>query len=264
MKNLWMQMDPPFVTWFADFTAVTDRPAAIQTFVEATVVAGAKHRICDVREAPGIGYVRARDGALADVLRRNFEREAAVDLFDFNGAAMMPGLPGSSTVETVLAYYDRQDQLVERSVIDVGELLTSLTPNPDYTSNGCSNHYPAICITGRRYDSARLRDPRLPPIARFEIHADVWFPWIFGGAHPKADFRRMFDNRELALRHTPRLNAFLAEVAEAARHAGGSFNMRADESATYASNFVTDEGVRLDWEPTDGVMPPEMLDVEWD
>lgn len=73
----------------------------------------------------------------------------------------------------------------------------------------------------------------------------------------------MFDNRELASRHTPRLNAFLGEVAAAARRTGGSFGVWPDETRTQAINCVDDDGVLLDWLPPDGVMPPEALNAEW-
>ncbi len=73
----------------------------------------------------------------------------------------------------------------------------------------------------------------------------------------------MFDNRELASRHTPRLNAFLGEVATAARHVGGSFGVWPDGTGKRAADWVDDSSVLLDWQPTAGIMPPEMLDVEW-
>lgn len=41
----------------------------------------------------------------------------------------------------------------------------------------------------------------------------------------------MFENCELASHHTPRLNAFLGEVAAAARRAGGSFGVCPSETA---------------------------------
>ena len=73
----------------------------------------------------------------------------------------------------------------------------------------------------------------------------------------------MFDNRELANQHTPRLNAFLAEVAAAARRAGGSFGVEPGETGERAARWVDDEQVRLDWRPEAGVMQPEALAVAW-
>jgi hypothetical protein len=289
MKNLWIHTDPAFVTWIADFTAIAKQPASILEFVRALLTAGAAHRIFEVVEAPLIGYRRDHDGALGDVLGRLLEHDRVLDMFGFTGSAMMPGPPTSSIVETTLAYYDREDRLVERVVTDQGAVLASLEPVPDSIPNGFMTHYPAVRITGRRYAGVREGVPvgravRITgdryadvregaPVDRsahplrvavyLGIHSDIWFPWVYGSAHPDADHRRMFDNRELANRHTPRLNAFLGEVAAAARRIGGSFGVWPDETGGQASTCVDDEGVLLDWLPIAGVMPPEALDAEW-
>jgi hypothetical protein len=269
MRNLWIHTEHAFVTWIANFTAIARKPAAILEFVQAALVAGAKHRIFDVAEAPLIGYQRDRHGALGDLLGRLLERDRVLDLFGFTGAAMLPGLPRSSTVETSLWHYDREDQLVERVVTDQGALLASLEPVPGSIPNGCMTHYPAVRITGRRYVDVHEGVPvdnsshPLPVAVLIAIHSDIWFPWVFGGAHPEADLRRMFDNRELASCHTPRLNAFLGEVAAAARRVGGSFGVWPDGTADPAIHWVDDSSVLLDWDPPDGIMPPEALNAEW-
>src|SRR5215475_3335575 len=131
MKNLWVQIEDPFVTWIADFTAIAKQPTKIVRFVQAALTSGVTHRIFDVAEAPLIGYLRDRDGALSDVIGRLFAQDQVLDLFGFTGSAMLPGLPRSSTVETTLCHYDRNDQLVERVITDLGAVLASLEPVPD-------------------------------------------------------------------------------------------------------------------------------------
>jgi hypothetical protein len=154
-------------------------------------------------------------------------------------------------------------------VTDLGAVLASLEPVPDSIPNGFMTHYPAVRITGRRYSDVCEGVPvdnranRLPVAVYLGIHSDIWFPWVYGSAHPECDHRRMFDNHELSSRHTPRLNAFLGEVAAAARRAGGSFGIRPDETGAQAINWVDDDGVLFDWEPPAGVMPPEALAAEW-
>ncbi len=269
MKKLWIQIEDPFVTWIADFTAINNQPTRMARFVQTTLTSGVKHRIFDVAEAPLIGYLRDRDGALGDVIGRLFEQDKVLDLFGFTGAAMHPGLPTSSTVETTLCHYDRNDLLVEHVVTDLGAVLSSVEPAPDCIPSGFMTHYPAVRITGWRYEAASEgtnvdRSVRPLPIeVRICIHSDIWFPWVYGSAHPEWDHRRMFDNRELASRHTPRLNAFLKEVAEAAREVGGRFGIRHDETRGQAINWADDESVLLDWTPSDGIMPSEALEVEW-
>jgi hypothetical protein len=268
MKNLWIQTDHAFATWIADLTALADRPAAMLDVVCAALEAGARHRVFEVLEAPVIGYRRDEDGALAPRLRGALARDQVLDLFGFTGAAMMPGHPRSSTVEATIAYYDAGERIVERAVRDPGELLASLEPAPGSIPRSCMRRYPAVRITGRRYAEvgrlARVDHSRhpLPVAALIALHSDLWFPWVFGSAHPDADHRRMFDNRELARRHTPRLNAFLREIAAAVRGAGGRFAVHADETATWGRDWIDDDGVRLDWQPAH-VMPQEALAAEW-
>jgi hypothetical protein len=269
MKNLWIHTDDPFVTWRADLTEAAARPGEILAFVRAALLAGARHQMFDVAEAPVIGYNRERDGQLGDVLARTLERDRVLDLFGFTGAAMLPGHPKSSIVETRLCYYDRDNQLVEEQVTDQGALLAALEPAPGSIPKSFMMHYPPIRVTGRRYTDVRdgvsveRGAYQYAVDVRFCIHSDIWFPWIYGSAHPDCDHRRMFDNRALALCHTPRLNAFLADVADAARKAGGYFEFRPDESVRAAVNWVDGPRVLLDWMPSDGIMPPELLDAAW-
>ena len=269
MKNLWIQTEHAFATWIADFTAVTTQPSAILTFVQAVLASGARHRVFDVVEAPSLNYTRECDGTLSDILRRLLDHSRILDLFGFMGAAMLPGHPQSSTTEATLCYYDRDDRLVERIVPDLGAVLASLEPVPDSIPNGFMKHYPAVRITGKRYSGVcegipvdRSSHPH-PVAVLVAIHSDIWFPWTFGSAHPQADHIRMFDNRELANCHTPRLNSFLREIGRAAREVGGTFGVWADGTSGPFTNWVDDKSVLLDWMPPDGVMPPEMLEVKW-
>jgi len=270
MKNLWIHSENPFVTWLGDLTAIAAQPRTLLSVVQAVLASGSKHRIFEIAEAPVISYQRDRDGALTEVLAHLLGHDRILDVFAFTGAAMLPGIPGSSTAETTLCYYDRNDRLIEGVVDDQGALLASLEPVPDSIPNGMMTHYPAVRMRGRRYTNVCEgvyvdRSPHpLPVEFRLCIHSDIWFPWIYGSAHPECDQRRMFDNRELANCHTPRLNAFLGEVAAAVRQAGGRFEARPDESGGRAITWVDDQSVHLDWMPPDGsIMPPEMLNVEW-
>lgn len=267
MKNLWIQTEYAFATWVADLTPIRKRPATCIEVIRSALAAGAKHRVFEVVEAPLVGYRRGRDGALADVITRMYEREQVLDLFGFTGLALAPSLPMSSTVESTVCYYDRSDIQVEQPVTDLGALLAALEPVPGSIAKGFMTHMPAVRITGRRYTDVREgvivdNRPYRPPIAFYiGIHSDIWFPYVMGAAHPNRDITRMFENLELALCHTPRLNAFLAEIADATRAAGGSFELARDMSAD--PRAVDDTSVNLEWIPPDGIMPPEALDAEW-
>ncbi len=146
-----------------------------------------------------------------------------------------------------MAWFDAADVRVEGPCDDLGSLLRSLEPVPECIPNGFMVPLPALQIT------ATSREIRM------SIHSDIWFPWVMGSAHPSCDYERWFDNRELSGRHTPRLNAFLAEVA---REAGESFGLDPEEVSNFAARWVSDGGVRMDV-GVDRVMPVEELDAEW-
>jgi hypothetical protein len=98
---------------------------------------------------------------------------------------------------------------------------------------------------------------------RIVLHSDIWFPWINGVNHPLCDYKRSFDNRLLSELHTPRLNAFLAAVADAAQAAGGSFGLDRDET-NVRPEFVSDRGVVLDVAQPEQVFTEDDRNVDWD
>lgn len=261
-RNLWIQAEYPFVTWIADLSTLRSHPLEMVSVVEALLEAGERHQVFTPLELPKLGYIR---GESPPRVRERWSQERVVDLFAFTGAAMKPGAPNSSTVAATLAWYDAADQVVEGPITDVGELLRSLEPVPGSISNGFTTPYPPLRITGPElvYDDRRAKPAKnRAACMRVAIHSDIWFPFVFGSAHPLADHRRMFDNRELARRHTPRLNAFLANVGRMITAAGCTWRVAKDESVLKSLLWLDDQGIRLH-APEPELMPASALDVEW-
>jgi hypothetical protein len=271
MRNLWIQTEAPFATWMADLSALRSRPGDLLEFVRTVLDAGAEQQVFVVLEAPLIGYLRERDGAeLIQRLSRLHREHGIVDAFAFTGAAMAPGHPQSSTACATMAWHDASDRLVQGPCTDLGSLLETLEPEPGSIPRGFMKHYPPLRITGPRLEeygkasSEPMRYPENRPVTvRFAIQSDIWFPWIFGSAHPECDHKRMFDNRELASRHTPRLNAFLRTVGATASALGGSWSVDLEETGENALLWLDEQGIHLDAEPPTELMPPEALDAEW-
>lgn len=268
MRNLFIQVEQPFATWVADLAAVVASPERVLDVVVAVLEAGERHEVFVPVAAPLIGYERARDGDLGAWLRERFAETLTVDAFAFTGAAMLPDHPSSSHVTAKLAMYDASDHRVERVVANVGVPLRESEPVPGSLGEGFSRPFPPVRITGPKLAYTRARDgyaltsPARSTAIRIALHSDIWFPFVFGSAHPLADHQRMFDNRALASRHTPRLNAFLQEVAQAVRAAGGAFAVDEDETGGNARTWLDEQGIHLD-APAPGLMPPEALDAEW-
>jgi len=268
-KNLWIQPEYPMVTWVAELGAARTRPADLLEFIDAVLAAGLRHRVFELTRAPAIDH--HADGAAVSARVQAIYRERSIlALFSFTGAAMAPGAPGSSTAGAVLAWFERDDRLVEGWCEDPGALLRALEPVPDSIPGGFTRSFPPLRITGPRLDytgpstePARFGQGR-PLEVRFAVHSDIWLPWVLGSAHPECDHRRWFDNRELATRHTPRLNAFLGAVSAAAGAIGGSWSVDHEETARFAIPWVGATGIDLDKSPDPSErMPPGMLDVEW-
>jgi hypothetical protein len=266
MRNLWIQTEAAFATWIANLDALRDDPDRLLQVVQAVLESGAKHQLFEVVEAPTIGFHIDRGSSLIDALRALYRERHAVDRFGFAGAAMAPGAPGSSRARAVVAWFDENDQQVEGSVEDLGALLERLEPVEDSIPRGFMKRFPPVRVTGRRLlyaGEGQNLSPGISATVRIAIHSDIWFPWVFGSAHPLCDHTRMFDNRALAMRHTPRLNAFLQDVACSARALGGTWQVGGEDTGIAARQWLDEDGIRLDAPPPAALMPLSALDVEW-
>lgn len=272
MRNFWIQRESAFATWIADLSPLHSKPDVLLEFASFVISTGRQQRIFEVIEAPVINYQSEQDGSLSQFLKELYHKQQVVDFFDFTGAAMAPGRPGSSTVRTTLAWYDVGDRLIEGECTDLAILLTRLQPVPDCIPTGFRRHYPPLRVRGTRlkYNSDTSSEQRrvgeAPSVkVQLAIHSDIWFPWIFGPAHIECDYVRMFDNRDLANRHTPRLNAFLGAVSAKARSLGGSWQLDPDEKAVIYERWISEDGIRLDIAPpAENRMPPSIIfDAEW-
>ncbi len=89
------------------------------------------------------------------------------------------------------------------------------------------------------------------------LHSDIWFPSLRGNIERKvgiitgfeadqiAEYTKGFDNRELANRHTPRLNRFISAISKKVIEMGGKWSIGADVSPEYRDQ-MTATGIKLD------------------
>ncbi len=196
----------------------------------------------------------------------------------------LPSSPNSGRCgPTRLSYYETDGQLVEAEVEDIGALLRRLRPNeiPDdfseeerYSRENTLDAYKAYGSALYFYgqlgsDSAEwsahkaweklpkeIRNPEREPYvgeAYISIHlyTDIWFPYVTGVledmAKPfKYPDNHAFDNRELALRHTPRLNRFLQSVKQLIERRGGHMSMDCSNFQQFHGSMCSDDGIILD------------------
>jgi hypothetical protein len=243
MRNAWIQTEYEHASWWADINDVVGDPERMLTLLEAMIVAGNDHEVA-ITSADA-----ARDA------RERWVRERVIDLeFARRG-----------NVRATMAWYDADDRIVEGPIADLGaQLATNFSEDADVPKGFMQKGYPPVkSLAGaHRYGGdppALLRKLTRETIG-FELHSDIWFPFVWGDAHPKSDGKRWFDNRALAERHTPRLNRFLAEVKAAVIDIGGQW-LEPEVSKPFVP-WVGSHGIRLDG-PVPELMPDELLAGEW-
>jgi hypothetical protein len=183
---------------------------------------------------------------------------------------------------TRLSYYETDGHLVENEVEDLGALLQDLCSNEVSEGDseeewGTYGDYPyykaigsAIFFGGKLGTSMEkwamlraweslpesIRKPDDKPYVSaaylgIHLYTDIWFPKIKGFLERMkspmqygSDY--MFDNTELARRHTPRLNRFLQSVQQLIEERGGSLIVDCSNFQDFYGSMCSDNGIILD------------------
>lgn len=79
------------------------------------------------------------------------------------------------------------------------------------------------------------------------LHSDFWFPWCMGWTYdnPATSKDEMYDNRQLAWRHTPRLNQCLIEIRQLVFDINGTWEVRTEDVHEQYQHMVTETGIEL-------------------
>ncbi|MEX3788803.1 hypothetical protein [Paraburkholderia sp. BR14374] len=251
MKNLWVTQDEPIATWVADLSSVRSDAASLQKWLLDTLAFGETCDVYSVQEAPLLRYRRERDGPLVEYLSGKVLEEGVVDLFQF-AASRFRQIEGSQfRTVALIAYFDMLGRLTSSYVADLGALLKTLRPADVPVAAGLTASCPALAIHGPRisfaYPEQSIWDLKADQVKiRFQIHSDVWFPWVRGFLDDSFDLERWRDNRALAQFHTGRLNRFLSFVCESTCRIGGSWDLDHDASKKSLNFMLEPKGILLD------------------
>jgi hypothetical protein len=245
-QNHWISDKNPLATWLADLTAVRSRADVLQAWLLAVVDAAESADVYTLRSSSHLDYDRARDGALSPRLRQLAAARGILHLFDFRDEPATPGTAWRFRVTGRMAYYDGGGTLIEKDEEDLGRLLGALRPDKREESSIYMKPRAPLEITGSHMDLASPAEARRASLpVRFEIHSDIWFPWLQGSLDG-SDMTFPHDNRELANRHSPRLNQLLAAAREATLQAGGTWGLDPDNCDGHSWFMFHDSGVALD------------------
>jgi hypothetical protein len=165
-----------------------------------------------------------------------------------------------------LSYYDLDRELIDEEVEDVGELLRRVRPLEYDLPNDWQEmteeqlFYARKSINSYKKESSAIffsgdliSKDRFPDNSTYlfiNLYTDIWFPEVGGFLEDQDELyenRVFYDNRELALRHTPRLNRFLISVRDLTLEFGGTWSVDRDPESEERYDRMHDEnGINLD------------------
>jgi hypothetical protein len=277
--NYWtIQKKYEIAAWLADFPLGTmSDPWEVLPFVQKVLEAAEREEVYCVKRVPshserlglkldleyrvypgGPSYGQYIEQILTETDKLIFFRQL------FSSPGYLPEY--RITAPARLSYYDLDGELIEKEVDDVGELLRRVRPIeldlPDnwresteeqlfyekksingYKSEGSAIFFSGDLATGKSSDD-------ISTYLFIKVYTDIWFPEVGGFLEDQDELyenRVFYDNRELALRHTPRLNRFLASVRDLTLEFGGTWSVDRDPESEDRYDRMHDEnGIKLD------------------
>jgi len=200
---------------------------------ERTVLdSGEAHAVYQVAETlwpHPLDYKRDRDGYLGDVL------DARPEILDPPGEDPRLVFSLGLLAGARLAYIDTNDEIREAETTNLPD-LPDIKPHPDQLWDA---QPPLKFLAG-------VDDEGVWAVV--STFTTIWLPW-----QPNLEWAfdapedALLDNRALAERHTPRLNAYLTDIAVAAEKIGGWLRLDRDETIPEHLPFLTDRGVHMDF-----------------
>ncbi|MCA9676268.1 MAG: hypothetical protein H6709_08985 [Kofleriaceae bacterium] len=248
MKNHWIQTDQPIATWLMDLRRLVDAPDDLLALVLRVLELGNEYQVyrCSSSDAEDV----------ATYTRRRWREDHVLELFRRRAG---------DTSSARMSWFDRDGNVVDGHVDDLARLRRQLEPTAESMPRGFRTlGEPPVRFFGLRieYEGAPSVPARRDAEVAVYLHSDIWFPFVHGAEHPWADYKRWFDNRELALQHTPRLNRFLGELRALVTLAGGAWKVDDSECHPRYRQWIGPDGIQLDG-PVPELMPPGAEDVTW-
>jgi len=149
-----------------------------------------------------------------------------------------------------LSYFLETGEIAESEIGDIGKLLMQLRRDKiRHARNHMAAFFPLI-LYGQQGGWSEDGTPYRTSLT-ICIHTNIWFPKVRG--FPSEPWQ-WYDNSELALRHTPRLNRFLRRVKELTLEYGGRWELSDDQKDDiYYWPMLSENGIVLDREILDSL-----------
>jgi hypothetical protein len=186
----------------------------IIAFLTGVLEAGERERVMMIEETDGeFAYHKSMGISYAQHMNNVFEKYGKI-------------LPADDLYPVAhLCYYDMDGNLTQGDVTDMGELLAEVEPY-DLKNYEWSGNSP-LAVYSDYYPPSTDCLPNDGAIFYLTIYSktDIWEPEIHYGG--------IYDNLELAMCHTPRLNRFLAEFKRLTLEFGGEWGNPDYPNSTY-------------------------------
>ena len=235
--NHWSAYRNALFGWTATVPLRADAPRALLDWTLAVVeLARVTDAVC-FRKGDGSYWPWPE---LVVWLERGLAERSVVDAFDFCSRFDLVG--------SKVAYHDERG-IQEALIDDVGGLLARLRAPFDDLHSGAVRRCPPLWLGGHEISfttpDAPMAAARLPSTCiHIRIECDLWLPWVPGRIDPP-DRETFYDNRALAERHTPRLNAFLAGLRESVTSRGGHMELTFFSENQWLPLMVGVDGIDL-------------------
>jgi hypothetical protein len=246
IKNTWSVYRDPIARWEVDLTPALQHPDKLQNWLINVLSAGKTYRVFTIKSAPLLDLQPNSDQSVESKLLQKWNDEHQLDLFHFTAGGVLMTDGYRLGIETEIAYYADEQDLVEAAVDNIGYLRSELNRAIGESESG-PKMWP-LMINGPLLD---LNDPEKSiwngPAnsirVTLDLYSDIWFPVVRIEDEETGDYNEQ--NNELSASHTPRLNNFLKEVKSHTTKIGGT--MRVDEDWVHPEyeGFVTSEGIIL-------------------
>jgi|GEM_PF-3279507 len=237
-----------FAAWSANLHAVRNDLSALRWWRTGVVEAGERTEVFVVQRAPQVGFVQGRDDDLPTVLLRADAIRETADLFSFSRAPFRVVNGEKFEATSRITLYDRAGQLIDGPVADLSVVLESTRPDLVARDGHWFNRCLPLEIAGLQFDPA---DPGRQILeVSFFFRTDLWFPWIsaYRDGPPMGERMTramMWDNRALAVRHTPRLNQFLSIVADLTETLGAQWQLDIENCYGTHMFMLGDRGIDI-------------------
>jgi hypothetical protein len=228
--NYWTTYPEVLVSWSVAFPPQTDHIAQLLDFAENALQGGAKWEVFIVDEPWLAAYEPIPAKAYRTYLMTKLAQLGELPLFyRVNDPSRSDN--GKLSPSARVAFFDQNGAIQEKLVKDLGILLRDLRPEVKRSLHHYAAFAPPVSISGltrvRVSPSSEEQYLEWPIDISIGLYSDIWFPRVAGfldNPTSPISISNLFDNAELARRHTPRLNRFLQDVRTFAEALGASWS----------------------------------------